>query len=58
MMRYPDCPACRGAQGDPELHRLEVWSDDLWRLTTAVWVVAALTVVFARFLQPKQVTAD
>ena len=26
MMRYPDCPACRGAQGDPELHRLEVWS--------------------------------
>jgi diadenosine tetraphosphate (Ap4A) HIT family hydrolase len=36
MMRYPDCPACRGAEGDPELHRLEVWSDDLWRLTTSL----------------------
>jgi diadenosine tetraphosphate (Ap4A) HIT family hydrolase len=36
MMRYPDCPACRGAAGDPELHRLKVWSDDLWRLTTSL----------------------
>ncbi|MFI5055652.1 MAG: HIT family protein [Actinomycetota bacterium] len=36
MMRYPDCPACRGAEGDPELHRTEVWSDDLWRLTTSL----------------------
>ena len=36
MMRYPDCPACRGVDGDPELHRLEVWSDDLWRLTTSL----------------------
>jgi diadenosine tetraphosphate (Ap4A) HIT family hydrolase len=36
MMRYPDCPACRGTEGDPELHRMEVWSDDLWRLTTSL----------------------
>ena len=36
MMRYPDCPACRGAEGDPELHRTEVWSDDPWRLTTSL----------------------
>lgn len=26
---------CRGADADAELMRTEVWSDDLWRLTTA-----------------------
>jgi diadenosine tetraphosphate (Ap4A) HIT family hydrolase len=31
-----DCVLCRGVDGDGELGRLEVWSDDLWRLTTSV----------------------
>jgi diadenosine tetraphosphate (Ap4A) HIT family hydrolase len=31
-----DCVMCRGAAGDPELMREEVWRDELWRLTTAV----------------------
>ena len=31
----PACVLCRGRAGDPELERLEVWEDDLWRLTTA-----------------------
>jgi len=30
-----DCVLCRGAEADPGLFRTEVWSDDLWRLTTA-----------------------
>lgn len=29
------CVLCRGADADPELMRTEVWSDELWRLTTA-----------------------
>jgi diadenosine tetraphosphate (Ap4A) HIT family hydrolase len=31
----PDCTLCRGIDGDPELGRVEVWRDDLWRLTVA-----------------------
>jgi diadenosine tetraphosphate (Ap4A) HIT family hydrolase len=31
-----DCTLCRGTDGDPELNRVEVWSDDLWRLSTSV----------------------
>jgi diadenosine tetraphosphate (Ap4A) HIT family hydrolase len=32
----PDCVICRGPDGDPELGRVEVWRDDLWRLTMSV----------------------
>jgi diadenosine tetraphosphate (Ap4A) HIT family hydrolase len=32
----PDCALCRGPGGDPELGRIEVWRDDLWRLTMSV----------------------
>jgi diadenosine tetraphosphate (Ap4A) HIT family hydrolase len=31
-----DCVLCRGVDGDGELGRVEVWSDDLWRLTSSV----------------------
>ena len=31
-----DCVICRGRQGDGELHRVEVWEDPLWRLTTSL----------------------
>lgn len=28
-----DCLLCRAEEGDPELYRVEVWRDDLWRLS-------------------------
>jgi len=30
------CVICRGPEGDPELGRVQVWEDRLWRLTTAL----------------------
>ncbi|MFN8475859.1 MAG: HIT family protein [Anaerolineae bacterium] len=37
-MSAPDtrCLICRGAAGDPELGRIQVWEDDLWRLTVSL----------------------
>jgi diadenosine tetraphosphate (Ap4A) HIT family hydrolase len=32
-MTVADCAICRGPQGDDELDRVEVWRDDLWRLS-------------------------
>jgi len=32
----PDCVLCRGADGDLELNVVEVWRDDLWRLTMSL----------------------
>jgi diadenosine tetraphosphate (Ap4A) HIT family hydrolase len=32
-MADSDCAICRGPAGDEELDRVEVWRDDLWRLT-------------------------
>lgn len=31
-----DCIICRREAGDAQLHRLEVWRDDLWRLTVSL----------------------
>jgi diadenosine tetraphosphate (Ap4A) HIT family hydrolase len=31
-----DCILCRGAAGDAELRRIEVWSDTVWRLTVSL----------------------
>lgn len=33
-MQDSDCPLCAGTAMDDALMRTEVWSDDLWRLTT------------------------
>jgi diadenosine tetraphosphate (Ap4A) HIT family hydrolase len=30
------CIICRREAGDAQLHRLEVWRDDLWRLTVSI----------------------
>lgn len=30
-----ECTLCRGRDGDPELGRVQVWEDDLWRLSTS-----------------------
>lgn len=32
----PECVLCRAEQGDAELNRVEVWRDDLWRLTISL----------------------
>ncbi len=31
-----DCSLCTGTDSDPGMQRVEVWSDDLWRLSTSV----------------------
>jgi diadenosine tetraphosphate (Ap4A) HIT family hydrolase len=31
-----DCVICAGQRGDDALHRIEVWRDDLWRLTVSL----------------------
>jgi diadenosine tetraphosphate (Ap4A) HIT family hydrolase len=31
-----DCVICRGPEGDEALLRVQVWEDELWRLTTSV----------------------
>ena len=33
MTTSRDCTICRGPDGDEELFRVEVWRDDLWRLS-------------------------
>lgn len=44
------CVICRGAAGDPELFRVQVWEDGLWRLSTSVrGVVAGFS-----YLEPKR----
>lgn len=50
MIRYPDCPACQGPAGDPDLHRVQVWEDDLWRLTASL----ASEVEGFSYLEPKR----
>jgi diadenosine tetraphosphate (Ap4A) HIT family hydrolase len=32
----PECILCRGRDGDAELNVVEVWRDDLWRLTMSL----------------------
>ena len=32
----PECILCRGAVGDVELHRIQVWEDSHWRLTISL----------------------
>ena len=44
-----DCPICRGAAFDPEMDRIAVWEDALWRLTVSL---AAEVPGFA-YLEPK-----
>jgi diadenosine tetraphosphate (Ap4A) HIT family hydrolase len=36
MAAAPECILCRGGDGDAELNRVEVWRDDLWRLTISL----------------------
>jgi diadenosine tetraphosphate (Ap4A) HIT family hydrolase len=45
-----DCPLCRTEVGDAEFDRIEVWQDNLWRLTVSL---AAEVAGFA-YLEPKR----
>ena len=49
-MAEVDCPFCRGAEGDAELERIEVWADSHWRLTVSL---SAEVAGFA-YLEPKR----
>jgi len=44
------CVLCRGPDGDQELDRVQVWEDELWRLTTA----RSGEVAGFSFLEPKR----
>ena len=51
MMDSPlECVLCRGAAGDAELQRLQVWEDSLWRLTVSL---DAEVLAFS-YLEPKR----
>jgi diadenosine tetraphosphate (Ap4A) HIT family hydrolase len=45
-----DCLLCRPADADRELRRVEVWQDDLWRVTVSL----AAPVVGFGYLEPKR----
>lgn len=53
-MSDSECPLCAGEAMDDALMRTEVWSDDLWRLTTVrVGEVAGFS-----YLEPRRHIAD
>ena len=53
-MTDSDCPLCAGTDMDEALMRTEVWSNDLWRLTTSnVTEVAGFS-----YLEPKRHIVD
>lgn len=58
MVVYPEtldtCILCQGRAADDQLMRVEVWQDDLWRLTTAY---ASETPGFS-YLEPKRHITD
>ena len=45
-----ECVICRGSAGDPELQRIQVWEDSLWRLTLSL---DAEVLAFS-YLEPKR----
>jgi diadenosine tetraphosphate (Ap4A) HIT family hydrolase len=50
------CVLCRGVDGDAELGRIQVWEDDLWRLTTSIH--PSETTRGFSFLEPKRHIPD
>jgi diadenosine tetraphosphate (Ap4A) HIT family hydrolase len=50
MKRFLECQLCLGADGDADLHRVQVWEDELWRLTTSL----AAEVAGFSYLEPKR----
>lgn len=54
MSQLADCVLCQGRAADDQLMRVEVWEDDLWRLTMAT---ASETPGFS-YLEPKRHITD
>ena len=52
--KHPDCAICQGTVGDAELQRIQVWEDNLWRLTISL---EAEILAFA-YLEPKRHIPD
>jgi diadenosine tetraphosphate (Ap4A) HIT family hydrolase len=50
------CILCRGIEGDAEMGRVQVWEDELWRLTTSVHPTE--TVAGFSYLEPKRHIED
>ncbi len=50
MDAQSECVLCRGVAGDAEFQRVQVWEDDLWRLTLSL---GAEVLGFA-YLEPKR----
>lgn len=49
-----DCVICRGRAGDEELQRVEVWENELWRLTSSL----SAEVPGFSYLEPKRHISD
>ncbi|HEX2350638.1 MAG TPA: HIT domain-containing protein [Ktedonobacterales bacterium] len=54
MDQQADCVLCQGRAGDEQMLRVEVWEDELWRLTMAI---ASETPGFS-YLEPKRHITD
>lgn len=54
MDQQMDCVLCQGRAGDAQMLRVEVWEDDLWRLTMAI---TSETPGFS-YLEPKRHITD
>jgi diadenosine tetraphosphate (Ap4A) HIT family hydrolase len=50
LTRLPDCQVCLGVDGDADLHRVQVWEDDRWRVTTSL----VAEVAGFSYLEPKR----
>jgi diadenosine tetraphosphate (Ap4A) HIT family hydrolase len=51
-----DCTICAGVAGDEPMCRVQVWEDDLWRLTTSIGP-GDITLGFS-YLEPKRHIPD
>jgi diadenosine tetraphosphate (Ap4A) HIT family hydrolase len=47
-----ECGLCRGAEIDEELGRVQVWEDDLWRLSTSIG--PGNPTIASSYLEPKR----
>ena len=47
-----ECGLCRGAEMDEELGRVQVWEDELWRLTTSIG--PGNPTIASSYLEPKR----
>jgi diadenosine tetraphosphate (Ap4A) HIT family hydrolase len=51
---FVTCQLCKGAGADSQLHRKEVWQNELWRLTTSL----SAEILGFSYLEPKRHISD